>query len=141
MPQPGGKPRPKYRLEITEDRPEDDPVLLAKKLAEALMNASLRQTDAEAFAESSRAERTKARQFQDILFQLKEREKNPPAKVSRMDPLSEYDAVKIKEELEIYKKRAVELQEESDQHAESAKKHRVEAEQLQRKIHELRNKK
>lgn len=137
MKPPGGD-RPKYRLEITEDRPEEDPVFLAKKLAEALMNASLRQNDAEQFAESSRAERAKARQFQDVLFQLKEREKNPVPNVSRMDPLNEYDIDMVKEELATYKKRAQDLQEESDKHREEAKHYRIEAEQLQRKINSAR---
>lgn len=131
---------PKIRFEITESRPEDEPNVLAIKMAECLNTAALAQQDGETYKTAAGAELQKARQLQDVIFQIKEREKNPPAKVSRMDPLSHYDLEDCEKQLKVFKDRAVELQAKSDEFLQKANENRNEANKLQIRIREANKK-
>ena len=126
---------PKIRFEITRDRPEDSLQRMAIQLAEALTKSSTYQVDANTFSEAANAERQKAQQLQGVLFQIKERQKNPPTKVSRMDPLAEYDLESCEKQFEELKKTAQKMQEIADEHFSNAENARREADSLQRKIH------
>lgn len=128
---------PKIRFEITEDRPEDSPSRLAIELAEQLTLASVRQRDSATFSVSAQAERTKAQQLQSIIFQLKERKRNPIPNVSRMDPLNEYSMEQCEAEFALLKERAQDMQQKSDLYAQEAKEAQIKAEKLQKKIHDI----
>jgi len=130
----------KVSFKIEHDRPEDSPNSLAIRLVEAFQAAANSQADADALRFSAQSERTKAQQIQDAIFQLKERKKNPPAKVSRMDPLNEYSLEACETQLAELKKNSVELQKTSDEHAQEAMRQRNEAERLQRLIREANDK-
>ena len=127
-------------FKIEETRPEERLEKLAIQLAEALDNASRLQLDGETYKTAAAAELQKARQLQDVIFQIKEREKNPPAKVSRMDPLAHYDLEDCQEQLKTLKERAVELQAMSDDFTQKANENRNEAQKLQIDIREAQKK-
>lgn len=131
---------PKVRLEISRDRPEDSPSRLAFELAEALNTVSERRNDCELFKTSAAAERTKASQMQDVIFQLKERRRNNVVSTSRMDPLNEYDLDSCEAEFALLKARAQEMQEKSDTYDVEAKAAKLTADKLQRRLHEINSK-
>lgn len=135
MPSPEGS-TPKIRFEITTDNPESSPNVLAITMAECMQNAAQLQQDGEAYKNAASAELQKARQIKDVIFQIKEREKNPPVKVSRMDPLREYDLEDCENQLKIFKDRAVELQAKADEYFQKATENRNEANKLQIRIRE-----
>lgn len=126
----------KIRFEITTNKPEESPERYALMLAEAFNGASLRQTDSETFHVSAQSERRKAQQIQDIIFQLKEREKNPVEKVSRMDPLNDYDLEACENQLKDLKENSEELQKKSDEYSQEANGHRQDIVKLQKLIRE-----
>jgi len=132
--------KPQYTLKFEYDRPEDSAQALAIKLAEAFTKSASSQRDAEAFKTNAQSERVKAKQLRDVIFQLKERKKNPIPNVSRMDPLNEYDLEKCEAEFEECKTRAQNFQITSDTFAASAHDSRREAETLQRLIHQANKK-
>lgn len=125
-------------IKIEEYNQEDDISFLAIRLAEELHCASAKQKDYESFSAGAFAERKKALNLQDVIFKLKERQKNPPKKVSRMDPLNFYELETCEEELKTYMDRAKEMQEKADMYANEAQKHRNESQKIQIKIRRLR---
>ena len=59
---------PKYKLEFKYNKPEENPQRLAIQLAEAFTIAATCQQDCESFKASAQAERTKAKDLQNIIF-------------------------------------------------------------------------
>jgi hypothetical protein len=114
------------------------PEQIAIQIAEAYQVQANSSADAAAFKAQAMHERRRANELQGILFQLKERARNPPEKIRRMDPLAEYDADSLKEEMEIYKKRAQDLQVMADQATERVKKARLDAVRLQAEVKQAR---
>jgi len=92
-----------------ETEPVVKPQDLAIQLVESIENASLHRNNAKAFREHSQYEGGKIRTLNDVLFQLKERKRNPPVKVSRMDPLGEYNVDMIHKEIQQAKERQIEF--------------------------------
>lgn len=131
---------PKVRFEITTDKPEESPNSLAILLAEAMDAASKNQQDGDTYRVAATAELQKARQLQDVIFQIRERRKNPPVKISRMDPLNQYVLEDCEKELKKFKERAVELQSMADDFLQKATKNRNEANKLQIRIREFNKK-
>jgi len=136
---------PKIRFEITQSKPEDEPQRLAIQLAELLTKACASQVDCDSFRSAAQAERAKAKSMQNVIHQLKgrtredakaQKENRPLPRRSRMDPLGEYDLGICLQELECLKRRAQELQNESDAHGSEAQQARTDVEKLRRKIHE-----
>lgn len=128
------------RFKIEEDVPENSPNVLAIKLAEALDSAAKFQLDGETYRAAATAELQKAKQLQNVIFQIKERAKNPPQKISRMDPLSHYNLQDCELELSKFKARAVELQQMADDFFQKATENRNESQKLQIKIREANKK-
>lgn len=110
---------------------------LARLLAEALQNASLKQNDADAYERQAASERVKIRDYNNILFQLKERKRNPPARVRRMDPLNEYDEEAVKEEVEMIKARHANFSTMAAEFKNAAEKARRDASGYQRRLQDL----
>lgn len=127
-----------YSLRLDYNCPEDDPAMLAERLAEALNGALLRQADAEAFHTQARAERQKATELQAVVLQLDERKRNPPARVRRMDALAMYDRDKCAADVVMLRERAVSLQKQGDEYAQDARSYREQAERLQSAIRNKR---
>ena len=98
------------------------------------------QENQSSFIAASQAERQKAISLQNVIFQLKERERNgPPEKISRMDPLSGYDMVACELELQELKARAQELQSIADDHGQKVIEAKNEIAALNKKIREVRS--
>lgn len=129
----------KIRIKIDYDRPEDNLSRLAIKLAESLSLASQYQQDAETYKAASQSEMQKANTLQNIIFQIKERKKNPPQKNSRMDPLNEYNLDDCNNEFKLLKERALYLQKKSDEYSNLSSRNRNEANKLQIKIRDINN--
>ncbi len=78
---------------------------LARRLAEAMHHETLRRQDAAGFKTAAAMERVKGREMNGILIQLRERKRNPPVRVRRMDALADYDFGKCEDELALIKDR------------------------------------
>jgi len=124
-------------IRVTEYRQEEDPSHLAIKMAELMNDAVNHDKDYQTFVQAAMAERQKAMQIQNVIFQLKEQEVGGIKSTSRMDPLNTYDLDMCKEQLDNLKESALEFQKIAMDHADKASKARNEAELLQRKIRKL----
>lgn len=111
---------------------------LAMLKVEAMQGHSLKQQDAQAYQLQAANERTKGQQFVVVLQQLKDRKRNPPAKVSRMDPLSEYDVDKVKDELEMIKARAQNFSDLSAKYQREAEQHMRDVVSIDVRLEKLR---
>ena len=83
----------------------------------------------------------KIQQLKDVIRELKEREKNPPKKVSRMDPYNTYDLGLCKEELEQAISRMQEFTQTSAKHAEDERTAQINQRSLQKRIQDVNAKK
>ena len=133
MKTPGQAPQIRFKIEEMGLTVGD----LARLLAESLQNASLRQGDAEAYDRQAASERAKVQQLNNILFQLKERRRNPPAKLRRMDPLNEYEEEAVKAEIAMLKKRGAKFADMAAKFRADAEKHRRSADDYQRRLRDL----
>jgi hypothetical protein len=104
---------PGVTLIVTKNRPEDAPERLAVRLAEVINGIANLQADVRALTGQADAERKKAKGLDAVIFQLRERERNPPAQVRRMDPLATYDMDACIEERDLYQRRAKDLQDQA----------------------------
>jgi hypothetical protein len=120
-----------------EHEPTTTPGQLAIELAESMQNAINYRADAVAFREHSVFEAGKIRKLNTVLFQLKERERNPPEKISRMDPLGEYNLDMINEEIALAKARTKEFSDRASSRETEASAEDNKAVRLQREIREL----
>ena len=136
MPRMSDSDTPKVTFKIENDRPEDSPNSLAIQMAECMQNSSQFQTDGEVYKTAASAELQKAKQLQNVIFQIKERQKNPPAKVSRMDPLAHYDLEDCETQLANFKERAVDMQSMADDYFQKADANKNESNKLQIRIRE-----
>lgn len=96
-------------LRVTETKQEDDPKRLAIRLAEIINGIGVLYGDVQTFKTQATSERAKAANLRNVIFELKERKKNPPKKVSRMDPYNTYDLEACEKEMKLYKDRAIEM--------------------------------
>ena len=131
--QPPGPPTIRLKAERLGATSEQ----LAVELAEAFRLGNRKRRDGAAYREQVANERLKAGRLNDVLFQLKDRKRNPPAQVRRMDPLAEYDVDMVKEELELAKARSINFQTMSDGFIEEAERADRNAAVLQNRIQAL----
>jgi uncharacterized membrane protein YgaE (UPF0421/DUF939 family) len=123
-----------FKIEVNDG---NTPKTLAIKLAEAMQNSINYRNDARAFREHSQFEVEKAKNLKRVLVQLKEREKNPPTKVSRMDPLAEYNKEAVEQEIDQAMQRCREFAEMANDRETDASQEDQKAIALQRDIREL----
>jgi hypothetical protein len=121
-------------LRVTETKPEDAPERLAVRLAEIINGIGNFYAEADAFKRQGTSERSKAAGLRNVIFELKERKKNPPAKVSRMDPYNTYDLEACEAELQGYKDRSVEMDSLAAQQLEKRDKLQLEMIDVQSRI-------
>jgi predicted HTH domain antitoxin len=124
-------------FKVEEYRQEEDPSWLALRLAEALHTHGQHLADADALRRSVSNEREKAQNMQLLIAKLKTRASQGNVSFSRMDPLVSYNLETCEAELDQYKLRIKEFQEEVNKHLVDANACQVEAKHLQRKIREL----
>ena len=113
---------------------------LAIMLGEAMQNSINFKADAKAFQEHSEFEIKKVRRFKALLKKLENRKKNPPEKVSRMDPLASYNETLILEELSQSKQRSKDFANMASKKKTMAIKEDSRVLELQKEIRELNNK-
>lgn len=82
-----------------ETHPEFTVEQLAIQLAGALQGTMSAQEDTTVFQEDIRTQRRKIMDLQLLLTQIKAFRDNPPAKISRMEPLMQYDKKAIQKEI------------------------------------------
>jgi uncharacterized small protein (DUF1192 family) len=93
------------KLEVTT-HPEFTVEQLAFQLAECLQSKHNALLDADVFSSQIRIESQKVFSLQNILYEVKRFQQNPPERISRMDPLATYKVTDIMNEIELAKKRA-----------------------------------
>ena len=98
----------KYELVVTKSRPEDAPERLAIRTAELLTGIRNGNFDVQAFNTQAQAEKKKATDLTMVIMTLEDRKKDPPKKVSRMDPYATYDLDMCLEERDQYVERSKE---------------------------------
>ena len=137
-------------LRVEEYRKEDDVEHLAIRLAECLSKSARYRKDAEAFNNSARSELRIAQSLQNVIFQLKERNRQrrcakkeaesngeiyvPPKPKSRMDPMETYDLDMCEKEFKERRERGGQLLQKSDKYKREAKVLDQEADELQKRI-------
>lgn len=131
--QPPGPPRIRLKAERLGDTAEH----LAVLLAESFRTGARKRRDGDAYRQQVANERLKAGRLNDVLFQLAERRRNPPARIRRMDPLAEYDEGMVKAELKLAKDRSQNFQTMSDGFIEEAEREDRKAAVLQTRIQKL----
>ncbi len=111
---------------------------LAVKLAEALHGASRYQVDVRSFRASAAQERRKGAELVVLIHRTKEWRRNPPAKISRMEPLAQYDLDAMWEERKLALRRAGRFDEVAAEYARKIVECEGDAAHLQREIREER---
>lgn len=86
------------RFEVTT-HPEFTVEELANQLANNLQNAANAQADVIVYQEQIRTEKRKIAEESILMDQIKTFRANPPAKISRMEPMMQYDLEMMEKEL------------------------------------------
>ena len=124
-------------LKIERLDPERDAKLLAERMANKYQFEYAARGDAREFRAAAQSERQKGTALKQTLFDLREWKKNPPEKISRMDPMQFYEEDKIEAEIKSYQSKAQRLDELAANREELAMKAHNEAVELQGRIKKI----
>ncbi len=124
-------------LKIERLNPETDAKLLAERMAGKYNFEFAARNDARELRAAAQSERAKGTQLTHTLFALREWKKNPPAKISRMDPMQFYDEEQIQEEIRLHGVKAIDLDKLAAERDQMAVKAHNEAVDLQNRIRRI----
>lgn len=128
-----------YRLEVTT-HPKFSTEELAQQLAEALHSGINARRDADTFANQMQIENRKIAELEFLVRQVEAFHKNPPEKVSRMEPLASYDIDSLKEQIEESKRLMSEWADKKSESLNSVQKYREEEARIQKELSDRRRK-
>jgi len=128
-----------YRVKVERTRPENSPEHLAMLLVEALDAERVHMMEEQSYKTNALAEGQKVQQLREVISELKRREKDPPKKISRMDPYATYDIDLCKEELKQAQDRMQEFNHTAASHTEGIKAARIKQREVRQKLNEIRN--
>lgn len=130
-----------HKAKVERTRPENTAEWLAKQLIEALESERVHRMERQSYEVNARSEAQKIQQFKEVIRELKRRKKNPPKKVSRMDPYNTYDLGMCEEELAQSIQRRQEFIQAIADHTEGEKTAQRKQKMIQKRLAEINKKK
>ena len=130
-----------HRVKVDRERPENSPQWLSMQLVEAFEEERVHRMQKQSYQTNATSEGQKIQQLKTVIQELKNREKNPPQKISRMDPYNTYDLGLCEEELTQAIDRMQEFTQTAAEHATGERAAQVKQRDLQRRIKDVHAKK
>ena len=130
-----------HRVKVERTRPENSAKWLAMQLVEAFEKERVHRVEKQSYKINANSEGQKIQQLKAVIHELKEREKNPPKKISRMDPYNTYDLNLCKEELDQAIGRMQEFTQIASKHADDERTAQIDQRNIQRRIKDANTKK
>jgi hypothetical protein len=126
-----------HKVKVERTRPENSPKWLSMQLVEAFEEERVHRMEKESYKTNACSEGQKVQQLKAVIHELKERKKNPPKKISRMDPYNTYNLDLCKEELTQAMDRMQEFTQTAAKHAEGERTAQITQRDLQKRLKDV----